>query len=98
MKHGLVKEKLEVEISIWIYPVFDSKLPNIFKCWLTLFIYLFIFFFFFFLLRAVPEAYGGSQARGPIGATAASLHHSHGNAGSELCLQPTPQLMEMPDP
>ena len=28
-------------------------------------------------------AYGGSQARGQIGAVAASLHHSHSNMGSE---------------
>ena len=34
------------------------------------------FFFFFCLFRAAPAAYGGSQARGRIGATAASLHHS----------------------
>ena len=32
--------------------------------------------------RATPAAYGGSQARGQIGAVAASLHHSHSNAGS----------------
>ena len=31
-------------------------------------------FFFFFLFRAAPVAYGGSQARGLIGATAAGLH------------------------
>ena len=30
----------------------------------------------------------------PIGATAAGLHHSHSNMGSEPHLQPTPQLME----
>ena len=29
-------------------------------------------------------AYGGSQARGLIGAVAAGLHHSHSNVGSEL--------------
>ena len=55
-------------------------------------------FFAFLLFRATPMAYGGSQARGQIGATAAGLHHSHSNARSELCLQPTPQLMTMPDP
>ena len=38
--------------------------------------------FFFFPFKAAPMAYGGSQARGPIGATAAGLHHSH---------RPTPQ-------
>ena len=43
-------------------------------------------------------AHGGSQARGPIGAVAASLRHSHGNARSELRLQPTLQLTAMPDP
>ena len=65
-----------------------------------LFLVFFLFFFFFFalLFRGAPMAYGGSQARGPIGAIAASLHHSHSNAGSEPCLQPTPQLMAMLDP
>ena len=51
------------------------------------------------LFRAVPSAYGSSQARGRIGAIAAGLCHSHSNARSdELPLQPTPQLMAMPDP
>ena len=54
--------------------------------------------FFFWLFRASPEAYGDSQARGRRGAVAAGLHHSHSNAGSELHLRPTPQLMAMPDP
>ena len=52
----------------------------------------------FLLFRATPVAYGGSQARGPIGAAAAGLHHSRSNAGSELGLRPTPQLMATPDP
>ena len=43
-------------------------------------------------------AYGGSQARDLIGAVSAGLHHSHSNARSEPRLQPTPQLMAMPDP
>jgi len=30
---------------------------------------------------AAPAAYGGSQARGQIGAVATGLHHSHSNAG-----------------
>ena len=51
-----------------------------------------------FIYLSVPSAYGGSQARGPTGVTAAYLHHSHSNAGSELCLQPTPQLTAMPYP
>ena len=43
-------------------------------------------------------AYGGSQASGQIGAVAASLHQSHSNAKSELCLQPTPKLTATLDP
>ena len=35
--------------------------------------------------------YGSSQARGRIGASAASLCHSHSNVGSEPHLQPIPQ-------
>ena len=45
-----------------------------------------IFCFFIFPFRAAPMAYGGPQARGQIGAAAASLHHSHSNEGSELHL------------
>ena len=52
----------------------------------------FFFSVFFVFSRAAPEAYGGSLARGPIGAVAASLGHSHSNWGSEPRLQPTPQL------
>ena len=49
---------------------------------------------FFFLFRATPApaAYGGSQVRCQIGAIAASLCHSHSNAGSKPHLRPTPQL------
>ena len=47
---------------------------------------------------AAPAAYGGSQAMGGIGAIAAGLWHSHSKAGSELHLQPTPQLTPTPDP
>ena len=36
----------------------------------------FFFFFFFGLFRAVPATCGGSQVRGPIGATAAGLYRS----------------------
>ena len=56
------------------------------------------FFFFFFLFKGAPMAYGGSQARGRIGATNGGLRHSHSNLGSELRLQPTPQFTEMPFP
>ena len=56
------------------------------------------FYFYFLLFRATLMAYGGSQARGLIRATSASLHYNHSNTGSEPHLQPTPQLTAMPDP
>ena len=60
------------------------------------FIYLYSFWSFC-LFRAAPAAQRDSQARGQIRAIAAGLHHTHSNAGSELCLQTT-QLMAMPNP
>ena len=54
--------------------------------------------FFLLLFRAAPVAYGSSQAKGRIGAAAASLCHRHNNARSEPYLQPTPQLMAMLNP
>ena len=59
--------------------------------------FFFFFFGFFVFSRATSVAYGGSQARGPIGTVAASLHQpqqrqnqaasttyttAHSNAGS----------------
>ena len=58
----------------------------------------FIFYFLFLLFRTAPGAYGSSQARGRMEATAAGLLHSHSNIRSELHLQPTPQLTATPDP
>ena len=52
----------------------------------------------FCLFRTALMAYGGSQARGPNGAVVTGLHHSHINAESEPSLQPTLQLIAMPDP
>ena len=59
---------------------------------------LILFSFIFLLFRATPVACGTSQARGQIGAAAASLYHSYRNAGSKLCLPPIPQAVAMPDP
>ena len=47
--------------------------------------YLFIYFWSF-VFRATPLAYGVSQIRGQIGATAAGLSHSHSYTRSEPCL------------
>ena len=57
----------------------------------AIFLSLSFLFFVFCLFRAALVACGGSQAKGQIGAVAASLCHSHSNAGSEPQLQPTPQ-------
>ena len=72
-----------------IHWVKSYAIEMIFTCSLSL---------FFFLFRATLAAYGGSQARRRIGDVAAGLWQRHNNLGSELCLQPTPQLMAMPDP
>ena len=58
----------------------------------------FLFFLSFCLFKAAPVAYGGSQARGLIGAVAAGLRQSHSNTRSKLCLRPTPQLTATLDP
>ena len=59
---------------------------------------LIVFVVFFLFFRAALMAYGHSQARGRIGAAAASLYHSHSNTGLEPRLQPTPQFMVKLDP
>ena len=61
----------------------------------SFFLSFFLSFCYFF--GAAPTAYGGSQARGRIGAVAAGLRQSHSNVGSEPRLQPTPQLTATPD-
>ena len=43
---------------------------------------IFILFYFFVFSRVAPAAYGCSQARGLIGAVAASLRQGYSNAGS----------------
>ena len=43
-------------------------------------------------------AYGGSQARGVIGAAPAGLYQSHSHTGSKPCLRPTSQLKATLDP
>ena len=50
---------------------------------MTFLILIFMYLFIFVFSRAAPMAYGDSQAKGLIGAVAASLHHSHSNSGSK---------------
>ena len=68
------------------------------KIYLEFYFFKFLFIYLFLLFRATPVACESSQARGQIGAAAAGLHQSHSNTGSELCLQPIPQLRAMLDP
>ena len=56
--------------------------------WLSPIFLYFFFFLSFVFSRATPMAHGGSQPRGPIRTTAASLHHSHSNARSKPPLRP----------
>ena len=94
---------LESKLSICLgsfgfleFRLFSLSLSSFFFFFFSfLFFFFFVVFLSFCLFRA---AHGGSQARGLIRATAASLCHSHSNAGSELHLQPTPQLTAMLDP
>ena len=74
---------------------FADLSQNIFL--IILFIYLLIFVF----PRAARVAHGGSQARGPIGAVAASAFARATamlDPGSKPRLRPTPPLMATPDP
>ena len=72
-------------------------LPNTRPCGFTPFTWQ-AFMYLLFLFRAAPMAYGGSQARGPVGAVAIGLRHRHSNARSEPRLRPTPQLTATLDP
>ena len=59
-----------------------SMFPEIVVVFLGFFCLFVCLFSLFAISWAAPAAYGGSQARGLIGAVAAALHHSHSNAGS----------------
>ena len=73
-----------------IKPTYSWILVKFVNCWAMkgtplrgFFLLLFLFFLFFF--RTTLAAYGGSQARGLNGATAAGLNYSHSNARSKPC-------------
>ena len=75
-----------------VFFVFLLSVFSLFTC------VLFFFFGLFAFSGATAAAHGGSQARGPIGAIAAGLHHSHRNTRSKPHLRPTPQFTATPDP
>ena len=90
---------------IWMPEIWDSTLlfctahpAFCLLCLVGVFLFFCFCFFGFCLFGAAPTAYGGSQARGPIGAIAAGPHHSHSNSGSEPRLQSTPQVIATLDP
>ena len=67
-------------------------------CCIVFSIQIFFFFFFFFFLSFLGPHPQHNQARGPIGAVAAGLRQSHGNAvGCQPHLRPTPWLTAIPD-
>ena len=77
-------------IALFILSAWTLSWYGIFSCLFYLFTYLFLLF------RAVPAAYGSSQAKSHIGP--ADAGHSHSNMEYKLCLWPTPQLRAMQDP
>ena len=74
-----------VSLSLLEYKRCENKDFAYHGCWRVL------SFFFLLLFRAAAAACGSSQARGPIRAVAAGLHHSHSNARAEH-LWPTAEL------
>ena len=72
----LIFSSLITVVSHYFYFVISFLLPSSLPSFLP--------FSLFFL--SSPIAYGSSQARSQIGATAAGLHHSHSNARSEPSL------------
>ena len=64
----------------------QRSVEEAFRMALFLFYFTLFYFWSFVLFRAAPMAYGGSQARGLIVATAAILYHSHSNATTKLYL------------
>ena len=80
IKFCLLKKNLPASREPCILPVTTFMLRDLslnFKMTFPLILFYFILFYFS-LLRAAPEAYGGSQSRGRIEATAASLHRRLG--------------------
>ena len=79
-QHSLRRIRVKIQVQgVWLARLFSYS-----------YFILFYLFCLFGISWAPPMAYGGSQARGQIGAVAAGLHQSYSNTGSVPCLQPTP--------
>ena len=110
-KHPFFASPQPLATTILLFPSKSLTIPDIlykwnhvvcvFLCdwlislWRNVCLSLCPFFLFVLLFRAPLAAYGGSQARGQIGAAAASLPHSHSNAGSKPHLWPTPPFTSL---
>ena len=61
---------IKILIKIIVFTVLVTQETIAYKIFFSFFFLSFVFF------RAAPKVYAGSQAKGPIRATAAGLHHS----------------------
>ena len=64
-----------------------TTITGCFLKWLFFPLYLIYMVFFVFVFSGPHSQHVEIPKLGPIGATAAGLHHSHSNAGSKPCLQ-----------
>ena len=85
--------KNEIECVIKTLPTNESPGQNAFTgkfLYPSVFDFCFLVFLFLFfcLFRATPVAYGGSQARGLIGAVASGLCQDHSSVGSSCVCDP----------
>ena len=93
-QNGLWNSLMFLLIAVFIYfhcCMFSVNIPQ-FICLLLM-----VLFCFVLLFRAALMAYGSSQARDRIGATATSLRHSQSNTGSKPRPRPASQLMAVPN-
>ena len=86
----LIKQMYIWNQCSWYFPK-----THLISFYIKVFSFFFFFFWVFLSFRAAPVAYGGSQVRGGIRATAAGLHHSHSNFRFEPHPWPMPQLTAM---
>ena len=86
----MFSKKYQVRLGIIISTYFPVVMNHcvclcVYK-YLSIYLSIYIYIYFFLSFRAAPIAYGSFQARGPIGAAAAGIHHGHSSGGSELHL------------
>ena len=81
-KGAMCHEESETTLAV----AYNSSLPQTRIGVSLLSIFSFYLFIYFQFLGLHLWQYGGSQARGQIGAAAAGLHPHHSNAGSKPCL------------